>query len=405
MKTARVVLMGLVFLGVWGNSQECRARVVRLWSLSELQDKADLVVVGVSGETVDGTRKPDKEIPWKHVVTTFELQAVLKADPKGTDAARDGMNPTGGRHTRHEQHSEAPIGPMIKVNHFHGGESWENGPGTLYFDGQPRSYLLFLKRSTDGNYQFATGPWDPGISIRIVGGYRRPESAAKGGEPDWDKFDEVKYPIQVADMAVAIATLPADQKAAAFKRLQLDLASPQLVIRRRAAVTLKILGNDRGVPILIADFPKTEGNERMIQAQILRTVGDRRAIPVLRQGLDKQTYRIRNTMLAALGELRATEAFHEIVAQLAVEPTQDYEDPDLPDYHPVTPADYSCYALGMLGDMRAVPILIEHLKKAKRPGPARHALETLKKQHEEQQRQKLASDPEKWAAWWKKQAE
>jgi len=53
-----------------------------------------------------------------------------------------------------------------------------------------------------------------------------------------------------------------------------------------------------------------------------------------------------------------------------------------------------CYALGALGDDRAVPVLIELLADQDLRAPARRGLEALTKQ-------KFGDDPELWKAWWK----
>ena len=402
MKIARIVHIELVFLGVWGASQPCWTREVGMWTLTELHEQADLVVVANSGETTDGTVAPPVGHRWEPVVTTFNVRAVFKTDPQGAGVLRDGLN-----HPAHKPKRrvlEEPVHP-IKVNHFRyknnrGGES--NGPEFVQFDGKSRSYLLFLKHAADGHYEFLTGPWDPDISIRTLGGYKAPDPQDIGDEPNWTEFHDEDANVDTAKLASDISKLPAEKKEAARKRLELSLKSPKVGIRLRAAVTLKSLGDDRGVLVVIADFPKTTGHYRNSMEWVLRSFKDRRAIPVLREAAREGS----SVSLAALGELKATEAFDDIVVQLKHQGTTSPHDGKIePDFHPVYPADYACQALGMIGDMRAVPILIDYLKTSRRPGPARHALEMLMKQHEEQVKQKMGNDPEKWAAWWKKQRE
>ncbi|MCX6929370.1 MAG: HEAT repeat domain-containing protein [Verrucomicrobia bacterium] len=93
--------------------------------------------------------------------------------------------------------------------------------------------------------------------------------------------------------------------------------------------------------------------------------------------------------VAALGELKATEAYDEIAA-LTKDKASQLGCVRMP------PACSACYALGILGDERAVPVLIEVLNDNELRWCAQQALEALTKQ-------KFGRDPDKWKAWWKAQ--
>src|SRR5436190_820767 len=98
---------------------------------------------------------------------------------------------------------------------------------------------------------------------------------------------------------------------------------------------------------------------------------------------------------AALGELKVAKAYDEIVALTKGKEGLDVGKVDgRLNCFPLCAACSACYALGALGDQRAVPGLIELLADTDLQGSARQALEVLTKQQ-------LGNDPEKWKAWWK----
>ncbi len=111
---------------------------------------------------------------------------------------------------------------------------------------------------------------------------------------------------------------------------------------------------------------------------------------------DESAY-VRGIAVAALGELKATEAYDEIVALTKDKRDKaDSEKAGKLDCIEIPPAFSACYALGALGDERAVPVLVEVLTDKELQSCAQQALENLTKQ-------KFGHDPDKWKAWWKAQ--
>lgn len=225
----------------------------------------------------------------------------------------------------------------------------------------------------------------------------QPEPAKKTdpAPPDWKAFNDPAAFLLTDAFAESVNALPAADKAAALKRLQDSLKSDEVEVRRRAALTLAALGDRSGVPTLIEDLSKAAGRDRDNVVVALRILKDERAVPALRAALKDKSPHVRGIAAAALGELRAAKAFDELVAL-----TKDKEglNPGKADGRlnciPNCPAFSACYALGALGDERAVPVLIDVLADPDLRGPARQALETLTGQ-------KLGDDTEKWKAWWK----
>jgi len=217
---------------------------------------------------------------------------------------------------------------------------------------------------------------------------------------DWKTFDDPTSFLRTGDFAKAIKELPPTEKAAAIKRLEESLKSKEVEVRRRAALTLSDLGDKSGVPTMIADLSTATGDDLNNVAVALRILKDERAIPALRKALKEKSPYVRGIAAATLGELKAVKAYDELVTL-----TKDKEDVDggrkaegklncIRD----CPAFSACYALGALGDERAVPILIELLADADCQGPARQALEALTKQ-------KLGNDREQWKKWWKNKSQ
>jgi HEAT repeat protein len=209
---------------------------------------------------------------------------------------------------------------------------------------------------------------------------------------DWKAFDDPTTVLLTGAFAKGIAELPAAEKTAAVKRLHDSLAARDVEIRRRAALTLNSLGDNRGVPTMIDDLTKATGRDRDNVVVALRVLKDERAIPGLREALKDKSAYVRGIAVAALGEMKAAKAYDEIVAA-----TKDKEI-----QNPGgglnclrgTPAELACYALGALGDHRAVPILIELVSDKDLQSQAVQALEVLTKQ-------KFGPDAEKWRVWWK----
>jgi HEAT repeat protein len=146
---------------------------------------------------------------------------------------------------------------------------------------------------------------------------------------------------------------------------------------------------------MIEALATATGRDRDNVVVALRVLKDGRAIPALTKALKDPSPYVRTIAVAALGELKATKAFAEIVAL-----TKDKGDKAAGkkdgalNCFPISPADLACYALGAMGDPRAVPVLIELLTDKDLQQSALQALEALTKQ-------KLGNDPEKWKTWWK----
>lgn len=214
---------------------------------------------------------------------------------------------------------------------------------------------------------------------------------------DWQAFDDPKAFVLTDPLAKSIGALAAPDKAAAIGRLHESLKSQDAEIRRRAALTLGHLGDKSGVPTMIEGLTKATGRDRDNLVVALRILKDDRAIPALREALKDKSPYVRGIALAALGEVKATKAYDDIVAL-----TNDKEEngggknAGTLNCFRSYPADMACYALGALGDKRAVPVLIERLADKDLQESARQALEALTNQ-------KLGIDPEKWKAWWKDQ--
>jgi HEAT repeat protein len=206
----------------------------------------------------------------------------------------------------------------------------------------------------------------------------------------WGRFDDPKKQINIADFVKSIEELSNSERSEALEHLHASLKSDHLEIRRRSAITLGKLGDMSGVEIMIADFSRTTSYDRGKVAVALRILGDRRAIPVFREALKDKSVSVRSIALASLGEMKAVEAYAEIVAH-----TKDKEQQDGTDVR-AWPAEEACYALGVLGDMRAVPVLIGLLSDRDLQSPAQQALELLTKKN-------LGNDPGKWESWWKQQ--
>jgi HEAT repeat protein len=210
---------------------------------------------------------------------------------------------------------------------------------------------------------------------------------------DWNAFNDPQSFLLTDPFAKEIAELAGAKKTEALDRLRTALKSPEVEIRRRAALTLDKLDDKSGVPVMIAALPESTGNDRNNVVVALRILKDPRAIPALREALKDKTPHVRCIALEALGELKAQEAYADIVALTKDKPLELNPEKVLNCIR-MPPAGSACYALGALGDQRAVPVLIELLPDKDLQNQARQALEALT-------RQKLGTDPAAWAAWWK----
>jgi HEAT repeat protein len=225
--------------------------------------------------------------------------------------------------------------------------------------------------------------------------FARAAAAEPVGALDWNRFDDPKAFLLTDAFAKSIDGLPAPEKAAALKRLQGSLKSKEVEVRRRAALTLAGLGDKSGVPTLIEDLSTAQERDRLNVAIALRFLKDEQAIPAWRKSIRDKSPSVRGIAVAALGELKAGKAFEEIIA--LTKDKAGLEDGKVDGRLNCIrdcPAYSACYALGVLGDERAVPVLIELLADQDLRGPARRGLEVLSKQ-------KFGDDPERWKAWWK----
>jgi len=221
--------------------------------------------------------------------------------------------------------------------------------------------------------------------------------AGSGRATDWKAFNDPAAFLLTDPFAQSIDALPAADKAAAVKRLHESLTAEDIEIRRRAALVLGKLGDNSGVPTMIEALPKATGKDRDNVIVAIRVLKDARAVPALRAALKDDSPYVRSIAVAALGELKAAKAYDDIVAV-----TNDKGEKAVPpkagvlNCFPVCPADSACYALGALGDRRAVPVLIGLVDDKDVETAAMQALEVLTKQ-------KFGYDAEKWKAWWEGQ--
>jgi HEAT repeat protein len=214
---------------------------------------------------------------------------------------------------------------------------------------------------------------------------------------DWTAFDDPAAVLLTARFAKSIADLPASEKAAATKRLLESLESKEVEIRRRAALTLHNLGDKSGVPTMIEALPTATGRDRDNVVVALRILKDERAIPALRKALEDKSPYVRSIAVASLGELKAAKAYDEIVLLTKDKGVKRGKKDGTLNCIPMFPAMSACYALGALGDQRAIPVLIELLDDKDLRGPAIQALEVLANQ-------KFGNAAEKWKSWWNEQA-
>jgi HEAT repeat protein len=214
---------------------------------------------------------------------------------------------------------------------------------------------------------------------------------------DWASFDDPATVLLTDQFATSITDLPKEEQAAAIKAVKERLESKVFEIRRRAALTLDKLGDKSGVPVLIADLGTTAGSDKDNVVVALRILKDEKAIPALRKALTDRSPYVRGIAASALGELKAVEAYDEIVTL-----TGDIGDPPggkapgTLDCIPFYPGNSACYALGALGEKKAVPVLIARLSDKNFRNAAKQALESLTGE-------KFGEDAAKWMGWWKEQ--
>ena len=206
-------------------------------------------------------------------------------------------------------------------------------------------------------------------------------------ESDFQKvFNPTSFLIEVT-FEEKLAQLPRDQKSEAMTRLRGGLSSPHCEVRRRTALVLSHLKDNAGVPVMIKDMATvTNRNDRNNVVVALRIMKDRRAIPILTKITSDPSAYVRSIALAALGELAATNSYDVIMSRVT----------DLENFGgdvSMCPGDAACYALGALGDKRAIPVLMKALDQIETQSQACQALEKLTGQP-------FRYDVEKWKSWW-----
>ncbi len=182
-------------------------------------------------------------------------------------------------------------------------------------------------------------------------------------------------------------------------RLRQGLASEHLEIRRRVALVLNAIGDNSGVPVMIEDMTAADPNDRADVVVALRKMKDRRAIPALIKAVDDKTPYIRCIAIEALGEMEVGEVYDVIVKHL-----NDREKVKGPDVI-MLPAGSACFALGEIGDRKAVPLLIEVLEDEELKETAAKALEKIRLGHSRYFGRGggddgFGTDVKKWTNWW-----
>lgn len=226
----------------------------------------------------------------------------------------------------------------------------------------------------------------------VVAGF---EAAVVAAAPDWKAFADPSTVVLTAAFAESIRSLGEKDKGDAFERLQTALKAEPVEVRRRAALTLAELGDKSGVPTMIDALATSSGRDRDNVVVALRILRDQRAVTALRGALQDKSPYVRGIAVAALGELKATAAYRDIVSLAKdKEGLQGTTDKRGLNCLRDCPAFLACYALGELGDERAIPVLVGLLDDGDLQTFARQALEVLTKQ-------KLGDDAAAWKAWWR----
>jgi len=217
---------------------------------------------------------------------------------------------------------------------------------------------------------------------------------------DWKSFDDPTSVLLTQQFANSVSKLAPPQQAKAIQRLQDSLKSDSVEIRRRSALSLAALGDLSGTPRMVQDLSTVTGDDLNNVVVALRIMKDPRAIPALKSALKNNSPYVRGIALCALGEFKDASAYDEIVAHTkdkgglhAVKPRGQLN--CIQD----CPAFSACYALGAIGDERAIPVLIGLVDDPDLKNAAMNALKVLAK--EDVAKEDLGNDPSKWKAWWK----
>lgn len=158
-RTALIGIALVVCLRALG-APKLEARVILAWSIQELLDKSDLVVIATPAATVDTNEQidlpgikqvtPDNKtigIPAIGVETKFGIVGVLKGDKSLKEFTL--------HHYREKELSKTGI----------------NGSSLLFFNpGEKGEFLVFLVREADGRCAPTSGQTDPALySVRSLG--------------------------------------------------------------------------------------------------------------------------------------------------------------------------------------------------------------------------------------------
>jgi len=178
------------------------------------------------------------------------------------------------------------------------------------------------------------------------------------------------------------------------------LQSDFLALRIQAALILNSVGDKSGVAVMIKDISAEDPNDRASVVSALRTIKDKRATPVLIKAADDSCPYIRCIAISTLGEMQAMEAFDVIALHL-----HDKAIPTKTDIA-MSPAQSVCYAFGLLGNKKAIPLLIKALGDKDLTDTACEALTRLRRGNSpfrsgfRVHQEELGCDVEKWTQWW-----
>jgi len=231
----------------------------------------------------------------------------------------------------------------------------------------------------------------PSVAICLcLGGCLGSSGLPEAAKKEFTRLDDPNQVVITSRFVQMLKGLPANQLQEAKSQLRARLRSGIPEIRRRSALSLHALGDASGVAVMIRDMEQvTKQRDRDNIVVALRVMKDDRAVPVLTDCTDDPSPYVRGIALAALGELKAADAYEAIVEHL-----RDYElqgDSCTPMY----PASSACYALGALGVKKAIPHLIKVLEHKQTRSAACQALGKLTGQQ-------FQYDAAKWKQWWKR---
>lgn len=168
---AKCVLIAMT-LSLVANDAE--ARPVKSWTKAELMEQADLVVIATPIGSQEGQGVPSADNGWVvPVETTFRIDMILKGKIGKPAGALPRATVAGPKETQGRTDPDI----RITVGHQRLADSHPpavDGPMYVRFDGMPRDFLLFLKRTAKGELEPLSGQHDPALSIFVVKSYTDP---------------------------------------------------------------------------------------------------------------------------------------------------------------------------------------------------------------------------------------